>query len=322
MTLEASGQLWLKGTGEADTRSIQFEVQGNRTGNASLLTLGNAADPSVGTAPYSMSDFYGHTQAYAFDDADAEAFSDAAGLTDNTHKEAIDDLVAQLKTDSIWTKFHAIYPMLGGTATTHKYNLIDPQDTDGAFRITWNGGWTHSSNGALPNGSTGYADTHFAPNSHFDETTYQGWGYYSRTSTGDSDEYVMGSTHSGARSHTLIARRTNDTGYTHADTTTGSYRLTNGTVTNGAAFFHSSQDGTNLVLRRNTTTVATNTTSGSNTPGTYNIALGAINNQGTVGNWSNKQCALAYISVFLTSTEQGNLDAAVDTYQTALSRNV
>jgi len=255
-------------------------------------------------------------------DPDAAIFINAAAITDNNQKVAINNLVLTLKSDGIWTKFYAIWPMVGGTATTHKYNLLDPQDTDGAFRLTWTGGWTHSSTGALPNGTTGYAHTHFVPNTHFDETDYQGWGYYSRTSTGDSDEYVMGSAMSGTRAHTLIIRRTTDIGYTHSDTVTGSYRLAQGTVTNGAAFFHSSQDGTNIVLRRNTTQVATNGTAGSNTPGTQYMVLGAINNAGTLGQWTNKECALAYISHFLTQTEQSDLTTAVETYQTALSRNV
>ena len=92
-------------------------------------------------------------------DADAQAFITAAAITDATQKSAIDTLVTGLKTDGIWTKMKAIYPFVGGTATTHKYNLKDPRDLDAAFRLVFNGGWTHSSTGALPNGTNGYANT-------------------------------------------------------------------------------------------------------------------------------------------------------------------
>jgi hypothetical protein len=100
-------------------------------------------------------------------DADAQAFITAAAITDATQQSAIDTLVKGLKTDGIWTKMKAIYPFVGGTATTHKYNLKDPRDLDAAFRLVFNGGWTHSSNGALPNGTNGYADTKLLPSSVF-----------------------------------------------------------------------------------------------------------------------------------------------------------
>lgn len=253
---------------------------------------------------------------------DAQAFIDAAGLTQISRIEGIDQLVRELKGYGLWDKFYAIWPMAGGTATKHKWNLIDPQDTDGAFRLTFNGGWTHNSGGAIPNGTTGYAHTHFVPNTHFNETDYQGWGYYSRSFSGDSDEYVMGSAMTGTRAHTLIIRRTTDIGYTHADTTTGAYRVAQGTVTDGKGFFHSSQDGTNLVLRRNATQVGTNGTAGSGTPGTQYMVLGGINNNGTIGQWSSRECGLAYISHFLTATEQSNFTDAVQNYQTTLIREI
>jgi hypothetical protein len=96
-------------------------------------------------------------------DPDAQAFLTAAAITDPTITSAIDTLVVQLKADGIWTKMKALYPFVGGTASTHKYNLKDPQDLDASFRLVFNGGWTHSANGALPNGTNGFADTKLIP---------------------------------------------------------------------------------------------------------------------------------------------------------------
>ena len=76
-------------------------------------------------------------------DPDAQAFLTAAAITDPTITSAIDTLVVQLKADSIWSKMKALYPFVGGTASTHKYNLKNPLDTDAAFRLVFNGGWTH-----------------------------------------------------------------------------------------------------------------------------------------------------------------------------------
>jgi len=89
-------------------------------------------------------------------DADAQAFITAAAITDATQQAAIDTLVKGMKADGIWTKMKAIYPFVGGTATTHKWNLKDPRDLDAAFRLVFNGGWTHSSTGATPNGTNGF----------------------------------------------------------------------------------------------------------------------------------------------------------------------
>ena len=68
-------------------------------------------------------------------DADAQAFITAAGITDSTQQSAIDTLVKQLKGYGIWSKMKAVYPFVGGTATTHKYNLKDPRDLNAAFRL-------------------------------------------------------------------------------------------------------------------------------------------------------------------------------------------
>jgi hypothetical protein len=92
-------------------------------------------------------------------DSDAQAFLTAAGITDPIISGAIDTLVVDLKAANIWSKMKAIYPMVGGSSSTHKWNLKDPRDLDAAFRLAFYGGWTHNSNGATPNGVNGYADT-------------------------------------------------------------------------------------------------------------------------------------------------------------------
>ena len=100
---------------------------------------------------------------YAFGvayDPDAQAFFTASGLTGATELNAVNQLVLDLKGFGIWTKMKAIYPMVGGTAALHKWNLKDPQDTNAAFRLVFTGGWTHSSTGALPNGTNAFANTY------------------------------------------------------------------------------------------------------------------------------------------------------------------
>jgi hypothetical protein len=98
-------------------------------------------------------------------DADAYAFLVAAGITDLTITSAITTLVLNLKTYGLWAKMSAIYPLVGGNATTHKWNLKNPLDTNLAYRLAFNGGVTHDSNGITGNGTNAYANTFFLDSS-------------------------------------------------------------------------------------------------------------------------------------------------------------
>jgi len=94
-------------------------------------------------------------------DFDAENFITQAAITNSTQQSLIRTLVSDLKTQGLWAKLQVIYPMIGGTALAHRFNLRNAQDSNGAFRLTFFGGWTHAATGALPNGTNGYADTYF-----------------------------------------------------------------------------------------------------------------------------------------------------------------
>jgi len=113
-------------------------------------------------------------------DPDAQAFITAASITDPTQQAAINTLVVDLKADSLWTKMKAVYPFVGGTSTTHKFNLKNPLDTDAAYRLVFSGGITHSSTGVLPNGTNGLANTYLNPLSKLTNNNLH-LSYYSRT---------------------------------------------------------------------------------------------------------------------------------------------
>ena len=113
---------------------------------------------------------------------DAQAFFTAAGITDTTQKSAVNQLVLDLKSYSIWSKMKALYPFVGGDATKHSYNLINTAN----FQLTFSGGWTHSSTGALPNGTNAYANTGFNLNSN-GSLNNQHISYYSRTNSNGTE---------------------------------------------------------------------------------------------------------------------------------------
>ncbi len=115
-------------------------------------------------------------------DADATAFITAAGITNLTQAAAINTLVNDLKTYGLWTKMKAVYPMVGGSATSHKFNLKDPRTVNAAFYLEFNGGGTHGTNGYLPSGSNSYANTWLTPSTTLNASSAH-MSFYSRTNS-------------------------------------------------------------------------------------------------------------------------------------------
>jgi hypothetical protein len=243
-------------------------------------------------------------------DADAQAFITAAAITDATQKSAIDTLVKGMKADGIWTKMKAIYPFVGGTASAHKWNLKDPRDSDAAFRLVFNGGWTHSSNGALPNGTNGYADTKLNQSVNLTNISLHS-SYYI-----NSGNFTNGSGEIGiATSNTWLLLRADGKYFNQCDldltTTTSSYGM-----------YCASR--TSNVLRKgyfNGNAVITSTSS-SNATANLNYYIGGLNSAGVAGFFSTLRTAFASIGDGLTDTEAANLYTRVQAYQTALSRQV
>jgi hypothetical protein len=122
-------------------------------------------------------------------DPSAQAFIDEALITDTTQQDAINNLVVGLKNDGLWDKMKAIYPFVGGTATSHKYNLKDPRDSSDAFTLTFSGGWTHNSNGVTGNGTNAFAESYYFP------STINTIGTYNRTLT--TNQTLLGTTFTG-----------------------------------------------------------------------------------------------------------------------------
>jgi hypothetical protein len=250
-------------------------------------------------------------------DPDAQAFITAAGITDNTQKSAINTLVVDMKGFGIWTKMKAIYPFVGGTATTHKWNLKDPQDTNAAFRLVFSGGWTHSANGALPNGTNGYANTFLVPdtilslsNSHI--------SYYSRTLT-VSAQIEMG-VFSSAVPDKIIQIRT---AVNYVAGSVSSF-ISFTTTTDARGFWLGTKRANNdREIYRNGTSQATSTVNDTTAYPNIPLYIGARNNQNALIDFpSSKECAFSSIGDGLTDTEAANFYTAVQNFNTTLTRNV
>ena len=250
-------------------------------------------------------------------DPDADAFITAAAITDPTEISAVNQLVIDLKTANIWTKMKAVYPFIGNTASQQKWNLKDPRDLDSAFRLTFLGGWTHSSTGALPNGTNGYANTYFNTDDTA-STGLQSFGVYTRTSPTfavNSTESITGLRNGiyWIRSLSLSPTLTNLRSGDRSENITG--------VTGLIAQSRSSTSSWYGVNNSTITTLSSSVSVlGSETTRTF--FLGAYNNAGAANNFSTQELAFAFYGEPLLTTEMSDFYTAVQTFQTTLSRNV
>lgn len=258
----------------------------------------------------------GTTEANAY----LRAVVDAGGTgVTSTVSAATVTLFTSLVSNGLYDKIQAFYPMLGGNSSGCKFNGKNPLDTNAAFRLVFNGGWTFNSSGATSNGTTAYADT-----------------FLSGTSVNINDNH-------------LSVYMLNNTVYT------GTGKNWIGTCKSGLPtdYFTLGQDGTPIVFYA--TKIANGlTTSGSPQPRGYNIitstastfqnmyrngilfqaatgalpgtiftsvVIGALNNSGSIVQYYDNTYAFTTIGRGLGAAEVSTLSTIINTFQTTLGRN-
>jgi hypothetical protein len=255
-------------------------------------------------------------------DADAQAFITAAVITVLVQMTAINELTIGLKADSLWTSMKAIYPFVGGTASTHKFNLKNPLNTDAAFRLVFNGGWTHSSTGATANGTNGYANTFLAPSSVLTLNNTH-LSFYSRTQNTTLNGLDISSVSNSFQRFFGLTAYYNSlaTGlsvqYLHpANSAIGYSGSTQG------LFVGSRLNSTINKLYRNTSILGTNVTTNFSILPTSNVTISANGNTGNISEYQNRQCAFASIGDGLSDANVSSFYTRVQAFQTTLGRNV
>jgi len=244
-------------------------------------------------------------------DPDAQAFITAASITDPTQQSAVNQLVLDLKAASIWSIGNKIYPLIGGSATHHRYELKSATAA-GSF----SGGWTHSANGILANGSTAWLGC--GVNGNFTTPDDLSVAIYVRNNTQTGYDFGCSDDGAGSVNETaLISRYTNgnayysaDQNYTLAVAQSDSRGLTLGTY--NASKHRLYKNGSEI---GNANLVGTGASANQ-------IIVGALNAGGTPSFFANHEYSFVWIGGALTSTQQANLYSTVQTFQTTLSRNV
>jgi hypothetical protein len=241
--------------------------------------------------------------------------------------DAVNNMVQALVSNGIWTKIKAIYPIIGTTAAAHKWNLKDPRDADASFRLSFlGGGWTHSANGATPNGTTSYANTFLIPNTSL--TANSGHlSYYSRTNSAVANELPIGVSASlGGTQFTLVIRRTGDLNSFRSTEIAGTTGAISSTSTDGRGLTLGSITASNSrKIYKNGTLLNTNSSAITWARNTFSVFIGATNISDFVTGpnfYTDKQCAFASIGDGLSDAEAKAFSTIVQAFQTKLGRQV
>jgi len=263
--------------------------------NISSIYLGGNAVQSV---------YLGTNLVWSGVDPDAQAFFDrvttAGGSLSATEQLAINTLVVQMKTDGIWTKMKAIYPMVGASAAACAQNL-----KSSSFTGTFTSGWTFASTGITSNGSSTYMDTQLNANSNLTVQNAH-FSIYVRVKNGSGDQI------NGAYSGIFIDQ------YNATNVYYGIGFDSDVNATNQIGMFQVNAFNSLMKLFKNGSSLLSRSSGGALPNANLNLGRSGT---GTPY-WWNGTLAFSSIGDGLTDTEASNFYTAVQAFQTTLSRQV
>ena len=224
---------------------------------------------------------------------------------------------------------------LGSTATTYqpiattqqsyisnqfKYNLVNPVDSDAAFRGVFNGGWTFSNQGAFTNGVNSYVDTKLNPLTVF-STNYSSFSAYWRNTFSAGQTNIFGACASNQIDFRMDMGY--DSGVTVPFVATANTNSDLGVATSNTGFNLATRQGASVSKMFRNGSLLINGTKTFTAHPNFNFYLGSRNFAGTPQGFNcNQQYAFAHIGDGLTDTEATALYNAVQSFNSSLNRAV
>jgi hypothetical protein len=306
---------WKRGATNIGTNSTTYTLVQADAGNTSNITCVVTATNAGGSANATSN------QIAQILTVRTDSFLTASAISDATIRGGLNTFDVGLISNGLDTKMKAVYPFVGGTASTHRWNFMDARDLDAAFRLSFSGTTTHSSNGFQGNGTNGFANTFLNTLTNLTKTSTH-LSLYVRNNSNAGQPYDIGNAADAAMSITptyLITRFTSNVAFTGiADTSYG----TSVASTNSQGFWAGSTNGgSTQKLYKNGVAVATGTASVglfANLP----LYIGAGNTNNIPRFFSDKQYAFASIGNGLSDAEASTFYTLVQSLQTTLGRQV
>jgi hypothetical protein len=252
-------------------------------------------------------------------DADAVAYFTAAGITDTTEKDAVNQLVLDLKgtgsttnNTDVWAEMLALYPVSPTSLAAAAFNLKNPA----TYQIDWYNSPSHSSAGIAFNGTTQYGDCNFIPSTALASANDASVGG-SVNSVAAGTNYIMGSNVTTSQRFLLY----------HLTSTINAQLFSTGNgIVNGSyaardgVFISSRRSSTDLEIYGAGTSLATQTGTHTGTLPNIPVFLSAYNNAGTPLGFSQQTIDFAFLGKGLTDNQVTDIYNAITNYNTALSR--
>lgn len=251
-------------------------------------------------------------------DTDAQAYFTAnTAITSSADKNAINSFYLGLKSDGIYSKIKAMYLPIWGSASVSKWNLVNPLDTNAAFRLTFATGYTFTNSGMKGNGTSAYAITYLFPNLIPQNSAHL--SLYSRTNVAEG---VIDMGNSGTfvgANYNLITLRNSSNLISIGINSTLQDTVSN---TDSRSFFIANRTASNVLNCFKNNTKIINTTTASLTPEPNAIYISSVNRDNTPLTYSSKEFSFVSIGNGLTDTEANKFYNRVQTLMTYFGINV
>ena len=250
----------------------------------------------------------------------------SVGVFSSNEIIAVNTLIKSFKRFNLWDKYYAIYPFLGATASSCKWNIKDIRDEDSAFRLIYPHGLSYFNFTNYGIEFTGvqlsYAVTNLIPSIVFKGSDAFSMGCYVNggTLTGAPFPAAMGTYSTADDKEQALTLRTS-----------GKYFIFQGEVlpfvstsnTNYTGFFYgnSAPVGSNATLFRNQTVIGTQLVTDATKLSPIPMWLGNINvdNSNNLC-MSNVRMGIALIGKNLNSAEYSLLQMTIQQFVKSLNR--
>lgn len=251
------------------------------------------------------------------------AFATATAITDTTILNALNTFDLGLISNGLDTKMKALYPFVGSTATTQKFNFMDARDVDAAFRLQFSGGYIHSSTGAKPNGTNAYANTFLIPSVVTSNYNSVGASTYLRTNIQFDYGIDFGCYGNPLGNYQFTFYNRFSTNLGQIRVANAGFSGTNTTITDSRGMFTMNRNSATVQeLYQNGVNLVSGNVNSAGLP-SYNLYLSANNGLGYITEYySPREMAFFAYHDGLTSGQISTFNSLVTTLQTSLSRNV
>jgi hypothetical protein len=253
-------------------------------------------------------------------DQDVKNFITASGISDDYLTcSAINELVGDLKSYNIWNKMYLIYPFVGASASSSKYNLINT----GSYIAAYTGSGNpiiFNENGVTTNSaSSSYINSYWFPNAVSNWSTSASLSIYSRTP--QSQSYDMGTQIAGTTGNQTALIISDANFFYPGLPTDGAFRASN---TDATGFYQASLSGSFIRGFKNNSMIVSGSVTVGSSFGNHsiNLYIGAINDANIASAFSSRNYSYASIGGALSQTDMQNYYIAVQNFQIKLGRSV